>query len=315
MSIVAAGLVALVALIHAYILVLEMFLWRTDRGRKAFGTTPEQAETMATLAANQGLYNGFLAAGLVISLFLPQPTAPRIPGLPARLRHRCRDLWRADRVASDPRRPGPAGGPGARRRHRGRLNVADMLTTMRARDPHEAHRPATPLELLFDLTFVVAIAALVPAARSRHRRRPPVRGSPRLRPDLLRDLVGVDELHLVRVRLRLRRRPLPRPDDGPDGRRARPRGRHPGGVRERATTRSGSWATSSCASPSSASGCVPPGRCRSTGRRPSATRWVSPPSRSSGSSGSPCPPRSRCGPSSSSGPPSSSSRCGPSAST
>jgi putative membrane protein len=75
MSVVAAGLVALVALIHAYILVLEMFLWRTPRGRQAFGTTQEQAETMATLAANQGLYNGFLAAGLGISLILPEPTA------------------------------------------------------------------------------------------------------------------------------------------------------------------------------------------------------------------------------------------------
>ena len=75
MSIVAAGLVALVALIHVYILVLEMFLWRTVRGRKAFGTTPEQADTMATLAANQGLYNGFLAAGLGLSLVLPEPTA------------------------------------------------------------------------------------------------------------------------------------------------------------------------------------------------------------------------------------------------
>jgi putative membrane protein len=73
-SIVAAILVALVALIHAYILVLEMFLWRTPRVRQAFGTTPEQAETMATLAANQGLYNGFLAAGLAISLILPEPT-------------------------------------------------------------------------------------------------------------------------------------------------------------------------------------------------------------------------------------------------
>lgn len=68
MSIVAAVLVALVALIHAYILVLEMFLWRSPRGRQAFGTTRDQAETMATLAANQGLYNGFLAAGLFWSL-------------------------------------------------------------------------------------------------------------------------------------------------------------------------------------------------------------------------------------------------------
>jgi putative membrane protein len=55
--------------------VLEMFLWRTPRGRQAFGTTVEQAETMATLAANQGLYNGFLAAGLALSLVLPEPTA------------------------------------------------------------------------------------------------------------------------------------------------------------------------------------------------------------------------------------------------
>ena len=74
-SVVAAVLVALVALIHAYILVLEMVLWKTPRGRQAFGTTVEQAETMATLAANQGLYNGFLAAGLALSLILPEPTA------------------------------------------------------------------------------------------------------------------------------------------------------------------------------------------------------------------------------------------------
>ncbi len=75
MSVVAGALVALVGLIHAYILVLEMFLWDTDRGRKAFGTTPEQAATMKTLAANQGLYNGFLAAGLFASFLLPAETA------------------------------------------------------------------------------------------------------------------------------------------------------------------------------------------------------------------------------------------------
>jgi putative membrane protein len=75
MSVVAAALVALVALIHAYILVLEMFLWQSPRGLKAFGTTPDEARTMATLAANQGLYNGFLAAGLVAGLLLPEPSA------------------------------------------------------------------------------------------------------------------------------------------------------------------------------------------------------------------------------------------------
>ena len=68
MSIIAKILIALVALEHIYILVLEMFLWTTPRGRKAFGTTPEFAEQSKVLAANQGLYNGFLAAGLIWSL-------------------------------------------------------------------------------------------------------------------------------------------------------------------------------------------------------------------------------------------------------
>jgi putative membrane protein len=60
--------IALVAIIHVYILVLEMFLWKTPRGRAAFGTTEEFARETAPLAANQGLYNGFLAAGLVWAL-------------------------------------------------------------------------------------------------------------------------------------------------------------------------------------------------------------------------------------------------------
>ena len=63
-------LIALVALIHIYILVLEMFLWDTPRGRKAFGLTPEFAAASKVLAANQGLYNGFLAAGLLWGLWL-----------------------------------------------------------------------------------------------------------------------------------------------------------------------------------------------------------------------------------------------------
>jgi putative membrane protein len=68
MQVIAQILVGLVAVIHAYILVLEMFLWRTDRVRATFGTTPEFAAASAALAANQGLYNGFLAAGLVYGL-------------------------------------------------------------------------------------------------------------------------------------------------------------------------------------------------------------------------------------------------------
>src|SRR6187402_522471 len=65
MQLAADLVVLLVALIHVYILVLEMFLWDTPRGRKAFGMTPELSRSTKVLAANQGLYNGFLAAGLV----------------------------------------------------------------------------------------------------------------------------------------------------------------------------------------------------------------------------------------------------------
>lgn len=71
MAIVALILVALVALEHIYILVLEMFLWTTPRGRKAFGLTAEQAASTRVMAANQGLYNGFLAAGLIWALVHP----------------------------------------------------------------------------------------------------------------------------------------------------------------------------------------------------------------------------------------------------
>ena len=54
----------LVAVLHLYFLVLEMFLWTKPYGRRVFGLTPEKAELTKSLAANQGLYNGFLAAGL-----------------------------------------------------------------------------------------------------------------------------------------------------------------------------------------------------------------------------------------------------------
>ena len=72
MILVANVVVALVALIHLYFLVLEMFLWDTPKGRRTFGLglTPEFSAASKTLAANQGLYNGFLAAGLVWGLTL-----------------------------------------------------------------------------------------------------------------------------------------------------------------------------------------------------------------------------------------------------
>ncbi len=71
MSLMAKVLIAVVALLHLYFLVLEMFLWTAARTRKAFGMSPEQAEATKVLAANQGLYNGFLAAGLIWSLLAP----------------------------------------------------------------------------------------------------------------------------------------------------------------------------------------------------------------------------------------------------
>jgi putative membrane protein len=68
MNLIADILVALVALLHLYFLVLEMFLWDKPVGLRAFGQTLEAARASKVLAANQGLYNGFLAAGLVWGL-------------------------------------------------------------------------------------------------------------------------------------------------------------------------------------------------------------------------------------------------------
>ena len=70
MKIAADVLVALVAALHLYFLVLEMFLWTAPRTRAAFGTTEEFANASKALAANQGLYNGFLVAGLVYGLIV-----------------------------------------------------------------------------------------------------------------------------------------------------------------------------------------------------------------------------------------------------
>lgn len=68
MSLAADIVTGVVALLHAYFLVLEMFLWTTPTGRRVFGTTAEFAAESRALAANQGLYNGFLVAGLVWGL-------------------------------------------------------------------------------------------------------------------------------------------------------------------------------------------------------------------------------------------------------
>ena len=68
MDVIANFLIGLIAFLHFYFMVLEMFFWTKPRGMKAFGLTKEDAEQSKVLAANQGLYNGFLSAGLVWSL-------------------------------------------------------------------------------------------------------------------------------------------------------------------------------------------------------------------------------------------------------
>lgn len=72
-NLIANILTVVVALLHFYFLVLEMFLWTKPKGLKVFGQTLEKAQASATLAANQGLYNGFLAAGLIWGLLNPAP--------------------------------------------------------------------------------------------------------------------------------------------------------------------------------------------------------------------------------------------------
>ena len=76
MTIAANIAVALVALLHLYFLVLEMFFWDKPLGRRTFGLTPEFAKASKGLAANQGLYNGFLVAGLVWGIWLGADGGP-----------------------------------------------------------------------------------------------------------------------------------------------------------------------------------------------------------------------------------------------
>lgn len=73
MILIANIMVALVAALHVFFLILEMFLWDKPLGLKVFRNTPEKAELTKVLAANQGLYNGFLAAGLIWGLVHGNP--------------------------------------------------------------------------------------------------------------------------------------------------------------------------------------------------------------------------------------------------
>ena len=73
-----ASWTVVVALEHVWFLVLEMFLWTKPLGRRVFQLSPEDAEKTRVLAANQGLYNGFLVAGLIASFFVADPRLFRL---------------------------------------------------------------------------------------------------------------------------------------------------------------------------------------------------------------------------------------------
>lgn len=73
MNVAITALIVYVIVFHVWAMVLEMFFWTKPLGRKTFGLSKDDAETSKTLAANQGLYNGFLAAGLVLSLIVANP--------------------------------------------------------------------------------------------------------------------------------------------------------------------------------------------------------------------------------------------------
>lgn len=78
MSLISQILIAMIVLEHLYILWLEMFMWTTPRGRRVFSSlSPDLFERTKALAANQGLYNGFLAAGLIWSLIISDPVWAR----------------------------------------------------------------------------------------------------------------------------------------------------------------------------------------------------------------------------------------------
>jgi putative membrane protein len=73
MIVLTKALILIMILLHFYFMILEMFFWTKPAGRKAFGMSLDQAESSKKLAANQGLYNGFLSAGLLWGLLDPRP--------------------------------------------------------------------------------------------------------------------------------------------------------------------------------------------------------------------------------------------------
>jgi hypothetical protein len=115
-STVATLLVAFVAVIHVVIAVVEMLFWTREPVHQRLNFTAVEAQKVAPIVANAGLYNSFLAAGLIWALVSYTPGVQRDHLLSA-VRHRRRPVWRGDaeaddaRPANDPRRGGARGGP------------------------------------------------------------------------------------------------------------------------------------------------------------------------------------------------------------
>ena len=160
---------------------------------------------------------------------------------------------------------------------------------MTARSTDEPHRTSSQLELLFDLTFVVAVAALTSRFAHAIGDGHALDALVPVPAGVLRDLVGVDELHVVRVGVRHRRRPVPAADPGADGRRARARRRRARRARPRRLPRGHDRLPDHARRRSSRSGCGRRSRTRRAARRRCATRpaitiaevaWLLPPARS-----------------------------------
>ncbi len=106
MIVLANIVIAVVAILHLGFLALEMFFWNHPFGQKRFGMTPEYSQASASLAANQGLYNGFLAAGLIWELDYRRVLYKSIfPDLC----HHCRNFWRLYSATIHPLHTGLAG--------------------------------------------------------------------------------------------------------------------------------------------------------------------------------------------------------------
>lgn len=141
MTIIANTLIALTGLLHIGFLVLEMFLWTGPKGRAVFRMTAEQAEATRVLAANQGLYNGFLAAGLFWSLIQAEAAFAFQLKVFFLVCVVVAAIWRVVGQAAHPPHPGRPGDRSARFPTNGIL-IHGIISGRKIPDHHPPLRPA-----------------------------------------------------------------------------------------------------------------------------------------------------------------------------